>query len=170
MVFCDTLVPCQLCTNYIVWRNVSKNIFFPKIKMLWRKIENILKYLRTSYFEHGIFKINLLFDQHVLKLPHVHCPLLTGRSTNYNNCAGNINSNNRSVNRELVTIQWKTRANQESLEHHPLGSWVNQHLHWYHGKNPKIFRLLLTMTDVSPKDQTKVSEPKFNTSSVKDRH
>lgn len=82
-----------------------QNFFFPKDQNVQRKIENILKYLRTSYFEHGIFKINLLFDQHVLKLPHVYCPLLTGRSTNYNNCAGSIHTNNRSVNRELVTIQ-----------------------------------------------------------------
>jgi hypothetical protein len=42
----------------------------PREKKLWRKLENLLVYLRVfDFFGHEIFKIIELFDIHMLKLP-----------------------------------------------------------------------------------------------------
>ncbi len=44
-----------------------------KKKFLWSKINNFLRILQgIFYLPHGIFKINSLFDKHVLKLPLLH--------------------------------------------------------------------------------------------------
>jgi hypothetical protein len=58
-------------TNYIICKMLkfSKIIFCSlRIQNLWGKIKTLLKDSEYSIFQHEIFKINLLFDKHVLNL------------------------------------------------------------------------------------------------------
>ncbi len=53
----------QKCWNFHLKENFSENNF------LWKKMNNLLKYLEIFYFQNGILKINWLLDRNVFKLP-----------------------------------------------------------------------------------------------------